>query len=257
MSEEMFNIGNQGASAGQENSGAQVKHPYPRSYGTDDNFTDTGDNFSDKTANNFDKNTKEQGKNNEKMPRREENKMQSNASKNIQAKDMQDRGTLLTAPLGGIQSVDEYAFAFSPETQVDHVLINDFKNFALQKQMTVDTAQQVASFYESFVQKANADHALNTRVAENELRETCENDVEFGGGKFHENLRYAKAAMARFDDGALGKILTESGFGSHPEVVRFMYRVGKALSEKDMVMGDVPQRELSAAELFYPSMRKG
>lgn len=73
---------------------------------------------------------------------------------------------------------------------------------------------------------------------------------------FSDNMRYAKAAVLRFDDGSLAEILNETGFGSHPEVVRFMYRVGRALAEKDMPKAKDVQKERSAAELFYPSMRK-
>ena len=234
----MFNAsmpeGGQTSSQNQETPVAnnQTGSVYPRSYGTDDAPKGKSNYGANKTQN-------------------------TQNGQDSYAQSMEDKGTLLTAPANGIQSIDDYDLQFSPETVVDHVMIDDFKNFAFNNQMSLESAQQVASFYESFIQKGNTNYALQSRIQENEMRNSCENDVEFGGAKFHENLRYAKAAMTRFDDGSLGKILTDSGFGSHPEVVRFMFRVGQALSEKSMAMGQSPQRELSAAELFYPSMRKG
>lgn len=162
--------------------------------------------------------------------------------------------TLLTKAL--LASPEDYVFEFAPETVVDTALIEDFKRFAFEQKMSLENARLMAKFYEKYVlgqsKKQNQEQA---ELLQN-MQKACEEDSEFGGMSFHDNMRYAKAAILRFDDGSLAKILNDTGFGSHPEVVRFMYRVGRALAEKEMPKAKERPDERSAAELFYPSMRK-
>ncbi len=169
----------------------------------------------------------------------------------------QSQNTLLTTGYGqSVQNPEHYVLEFSDQTLVDQELVQDFKNFAAQNNMSLENAKQMGKFYESYMQKQNSQQSQKYSEQQTALEQQCLNDPEFGGAKLHENLRYAKAALTMFDNGELGKILNSSGFGSHPEIIRFMYRVGKALAEKDLVQGQSTGREPSAAELFYPSMKK-
>lgn len=155
------------------------------------------------------------------------------------------------------ESIDDYFFEFAPETPINKPLLDSFKNFALENKMSIATAKKIAHFYDAQMQKSNAQQFAKSHEEQVKMRNICVNDPEIGGAKFHENLRLAKAGIRRFDsDGNLAKILDETGFGSHPEVLRFMHRVGKAFAESPMVTGAKPKHELSTAELFYPSMRK-
>ncbi len=174
------------------------------------------------------------------------------AEQALQAKEAQE--TLLTKAL--LTGPEDYVFRFLPETVVDTALIEDFKRFAFEQKMSLENARLMAKFYENYVlgqsKKQNQEQA---ELLQN-MQKACEEDSEFGGMSFHDNMRYAKAAILRFDDGSLAKILNDTGFGSHPEVVRFMYRVGRALAEKEMPKAKESPVQGSVAELFYPSMRK-
>lgn len=155
------------------------------------------------------------------------------------------------------ESIDDYFFDFDPNTPLDKTLLDSFKNFALENKMSIATAKKIAHFYDEQMQKSNATTLAKSHEEQMKMRSICANDPEIGGAKFHENVRLAKAGIRRFDnEGNLAKILDETGFGSHPEVLRFMHRVGKAFAESPMTSGAKPTRELTTAELFYPSMRK-
>lgn len=162
--------------------------------------------------------------------------------------------TLLTKAV--LQSPEDYVFQFAPETVVDKALIDDFRRFAFEQKMSLENARLMAKFYEAYVQGQSKKRSMEQAEFLKNMQKACEEDGEYGGLGFHDNMRYAKMAMLRFDDGSLAKILNETGFGSHPEVVRFMYRVGRALAEKDMPRAQNAKKEQSAAELFYPSMKK-
>ena len=60
-------------------------------------------------------------------------------------------------------------------------------------------------------------------------------DKEFGGESLNDNLEIAKSSLNAFGTDALKSLLQESGLGNHPEVIRFMYRAGKAISEDSYV----------------------
>jgi len=60
-------------------------------------------------------------------------------------------------------------------------------------------------------------------------------DKEFGGENLNDNLEVAKTALDAFGNQALKSLLVETGFGNHPEIIRFMYRAGKAISEDSYV----------------------
>ena len=60
-------------------------------------------------------------------------------------------------------------------------------------------------------------------------------DQEFGGESLDTNLEIAKQALNAFGTDALKSLLSESGLGNHPEIIRFMYRAGKAISEDSYV----------------------
>lgn len=162
--------------------------------------------------------------------------------------------TLLTKAL--LASPDDYVFQFAPETVVDTALIDEFRRFAFEQKMSLENARLMAKFYEQYVLGQSKKQNQEQTELLQSMQKACEEDSEFGGMNFYDNMRYAKAAILRFDDGSLAKILNDTGFGSHPEVVRFMYRVGKALAEKDLPRAKESPEEKSVAELFYPSMVK-
>lgn len=60
-------------------------------------------------------------------------------------------------------------------------------------------------------------------------------DAELGGERFEASVARAQLALGRFDEGGrIGRLLESSGYGNHPDIVRFFNRLA------DAVMEDVP-----------------
>lgn len=83
-------------------------------------------------------------------------------------------------------------------------------------------------------------------------------DQEYGGAGFEQSLSVARMAVDHFGGAPLRKVLDETGLGSHPEVVRTFWRIGKALaagralgSQAASKPMDPPKKSLK--ELFYPN----
>lgn len=78
------------------------------------------------------------------------------------------------------------------------------------------------------------------------------NDATFGGASFDANIATAKQALADFGTPELAAMLSDSGLGSHPEVVRFFHKVGQQLAEGKLhrTTTEVPKPDLSIVDAF-------
>jgi len=120
-----------------------------------------------------------------------------------------------------------------------------------------EKAQKAVDIYSDLVQagaKKQVD-AFNDQITS--WREESKNDSEFGGEKFDENIKLAQAAVNKFGTPELKQLLEDYGVGNHPEMVRFMVKVGKLTAE------DVPGNEAGVSRnnsdrvsLLYPNARK-
>lgn len=79
-------------------------------------------------------------------------------------------------------------------------------------------------------------------------------DKEFGGAKLAENLAVAAKAMSLATP-EMRALLDKTRLGDHPEMVRWMYRVGKSISEDSFVSGSRDSaRPTDPAKRLFPSM---
>lgn len=85
-------------------------------------------------------------------------------------------------------------------------------------------------------------------------------DSEIGGQKLDENLAVAKRAVKAYATDGLQELL-DGPLGSHPEVVRFLVKVGQTVSEDQFVGGGQagqsvdPNDESAVAKALYPSQK--
>lgn len=83
---------------------------------------------------------------------------------------------------------------------------------------------------------------------------SAKKDSEIGGARWDASVAVAQGALARFGTPGLRAFLTESGGGNHPEVIRFMARVGSAIAEDRPESGGAGAgRPIDAAHLLFPS----
>ena len=82
--------------------------------------------------------------------------------------------------------------------------------------------------------------------------EASKSDKEFGGDKLEANLGIAKKALDTFGTPELNKLLVSTGLGNHPELIRLMFKAGKALSEDTFVAGrERATAKQSLADILY------
>lgn len=110
-----------------------------------------------------------------------------------------------------------------------------------------------------------AKHELATMEANNKAFETMvkgwladsKADKEIGGDKFDENLVLAKRAMKEFAaDTKFSEMLSYTGLGNHPEMIRFLTKIGKAISDDSIHTGQSgTSSPLSVTDRMFPTMR--
>lgn len=71
-----------------------------------------------------------------------------------------------------------------------------------------------------------------------ELRTQAKADPEIGGNKYDASIAAGKAAISKFGTPGLRSVLNHYGVGAHPEMIRFMARVGAAMGETPALNGE-------------------
>ena len=123
----------------------------------------------------------------------------------------------------------------APEGRVfDSEVIAEYSKVAKELNLSQEAAQRVL---DAVGPKLAERQAAQVEAVRNGWADNSKADKEFGGDKLTENLGVAKKALDQFGTAELRSLLNESGLGNHPEVIRFMYRAGKAISEDRIVTG--------------------
>jgi hypothetical protein len=146
--------------------------------------------------------------------------------------------------------------------EIDEEQIEAFGEYAHGLGLSQDQFQKLIDFEMERSQKAQSQmaDAYTERVAS--WAEATKADKELGGEALNEHLGLAKRAMDAFAIPELAKLIdTPSpenpdglGLGNHPEVIRLFYRVGKAISESDLVTGDSKVEGPASLQKMYPTM---
>ena len=102
-----------------------------------------------------------------------------------------------------------------------------FKGIAKELDLSNAAAQKVMDKVGPVLAERSREMLVQART---EWTQQSKSDKEFGGEKLNENLAVAEGALKAFATPELRELLQASGLSNHPELIRFMYRAGKAIS---------------------------
>lgn len=144
---------------------------------------------------------------------------------------------------------EKYEFKAPEGKEYDSNLIAAFEAGAKEANLPQDAAQKLLDQMAPKLAERQVEQV--TAIREGWL-EASKTDKEFGGDKLAANLGIAKKALDTFGSPELNKLLVSTGLGNHPEMIRLMFKAGKALSEDSFVAGTAPTRgSASAASVLY------
>lgn len=138
----------------------------------------------------------------------------------------------------------EYAFNLPEGVELDEKGAEGLTALAREHKLAPEAAQKLVDLYAERVQaQANAFKDMVTGW-ETEVKK----DPEIGGDKLAATITVAKTAIDKYGSPALLGLLDSSKMGSHPEVIKFLHKVGMTLKEDTVVTGKPP---VAPAKSFY------
>ena len=150
---------------------------------------------------------------------------------------------------------DNYEFTMPEGVELDKALLNEFVPIAKELKLTQAQAQKLVDLQTKTVKGIEDSRAQGWETMQEQWVSNSKSDKEYGGLQFEANVALARKAVAQFGTDALKEALDSTGMGNHPEMLRFMYRVGKAISEDTMRVGQAkPEAPKDIAHRLYPTM---
>ena len=148
---------------------------------------------------------------------------------------------------------EQYEFQ-APEGQAfDNAVLDAYSDVARELNLSQDDAQKLLDKVAPVMQARQQEQIAQVR---DEWAQSARTDKEFGGEKLDASLATAKKALDAFASPELKTLLNEAGLGNHPEIIRFMYRAGKSISEDRVVTGQqAPGSDKSLADKLYSNQK--
>ncbi len=150
---------------------------------------------------------------------------------------------------------EKYEFKLPDGVQLDDKGTAAFSEVAKELNLSQEAAQKVLDKMGPVIAGRHAEALTQAKA---QWVESAQTDKEFGGDKLTENLAVAKKALDTFGTPELRTLLNESGLGNHPELIRLMFRAGKAISEDKFVPAGSgsPRGAKDAANALYPNQQR-
>lgn len=150
---------------------------------------------------------------------------------------------------------DAYEFKLPEGYELNAEMADEFGKWAKELDLPQDKAQVAADLGVKLVEQAltKQQEAYAAQVAD--WRKQTETDKEIGGPALAENLSFAARAIDTFAP-ELREVFDQTGMGNHPALVKAFIRIGKAISEDQLVGGarQSAAAESDPAKRLFPNM---
>lgn len=150
---------------------------------------------------------------------------------------------------------EKYEFKAIEGVTLDNAVVDQFSEVARELNLPQEAAQKILDKMAPAIAGRQAESLTALKA---DWLEQAKTDKEYGGAKFDENLAMVAKARDAFAQPALRELLDKTGLGNHPEVIRWFYKAGKAISEDKMVTNDNSNAETprDTASVLFPNMKK-
>lgn len=137
---------------------------------------------------------------------------------------------------------EKYELTMPEGMELDQETFEKFEPLFRKANLSNEMASELAGAYgeqiSSLVQLASETAMSQLQQSwvdlNSEWQESLMKDPEYGGAKAHENFNVAKSVIDRFggdDSGKIREALNVTGAGNNPEIMRLLYRVGRAMAD--------------------------
>lgn len=138
---------------------------------------------------------------------------------------------------------------------LDATALADVQAVAKEMGLSTEQAQKLLDHREQAAVKQREAWTQQTQKWVDEVKA----DKEVGGQAFDANIALARGVIEKYGTPEFKAALNETGLGNHPELVRFMVKIGRASSEDGKLINGNPAAgaNRTLAETMYPDMKPG
>jgi len=148
-------------------------------------------------------------------------------------------------------STIDYELTLKEGSLLDPSTLEAMKSFAIEHKLSKEAAQAVLSNQEKFLEHIQKTESEQQDLELQAWRDSVVNDKVLGGANLAKTAENARKVVTRFGNQEFIKLLNETGYGDHPEMVRFLSQVGAMMSDDSIVTAKSHMAPRSAEELFY------
>jgi len=158
---------------------------------------------------------------------------------------------------------EKYEFKAPEGFELDTELVEQFTPVAKELNLTNDQAQKLVDLYADKIkaqQNANNEAWIATLDG---WASSVKTDKEMGGPALENNLVAARNALEKYGTPELKAVMNPPspqnpkglGLGNHPEIIRVLARIGKAMGEDQTYLrNEPPHEDVAPAKRMFPNM---
>lgn len=131
------------------------------------------------------------------------------------------------------------------------------KEFAKENNLTNEQAQAILDKQNEAVNEyLNAENQKLVEELEGWRKQVIDDPV-MGGNNLKATAENARRVVERFGTPEFTEILKTTGYGDHPEVVRFLSTLGSVMADDSLILGKAgASKEVPVEDLFYGNNKK-
>lgn len=130
----------------------------------------------------------------------------------------------------------EYSLDWKEDGLLGETWAKDTESWAKENKLSKDLAQSLLDKQEEAVSHYIDKEAEKWNKQLDDWRDEVVADSHMGGDYLKETSENAKRVVERFGDEGVIEILRETGYGDNPHIVRFLSKIGKAMSDDSLVL---------------------
>ena len=145
--------------------------------------------------------------------------------------------------------------------ELDGKMVEQFTPIAKELKLSNEQAQKVVDLYAKDLQARAKAADDGWKQIQDGWKKSAKDDAEIGGQNYDAAVARGRKAIQALGTPALAQALDQTGVGDHPEIIRFFSKVGRAIEEGKIQIGNTTQSGEGAPKSLgarlFPTMQQG
>lgn len=154
---------------------------------------------------------------------------------------------------GSEETVLDYKLELAENSRMDNSMLEAVTAYAKENNLSKDMAAGLLSKQEELLSSWVESKTEEMMAVRDSWSDAVRNDKVLGGDNLDKTIESARRVVDRFASEEFVGMLIETGYGDHPEVVRFLTKIGSLMENDTLITGKDFGGEKSTEDYFYGS----